>query len=152
MTANQNWQPPPVDPDAKAKPPGIAMIVVAGIMALLAVAYLGLYAVTTWFSVSANKMAPNASSPAMDTQLLISGTLGAVMIGLMLLLSGFTAWGGYNLMTRNSRMWALVGLGTLFVQAVPCSCCPVNTVLCLPVAIWALVVLVDSSMKDAFLK
>jgi hypothetical protein len=82
--------------------------------------------------------------------LLIGGTFMIVMVLLGLAFSGMMAFGGWKMMRLQGYAFALTGAILAMVAGIPCSCCPVNTIIDWPIGIWALVTLADSSVKAAF--
>ena len=139
--------PPPAAPIDRVRGPAIAMMIAAALVALYVVGTGGLYAVMFFFG--------QTQQPAMGTRpdiapLILGGTVAVVLAMVALAFAGFIGFGAFKMMRLQSYPIAMAAAICTFAIGLPCSCCPVNTVVAWPIAIWSIVVLSDPAVKGAF--
>jgi len=135
--------PPPADP-MKTTAPGIALMVV-GIIGLVG---MGIYLVLTFvgLSMEPDKLQPPPGADGAERTGFYIGLYGALGTMILSLCMQFLVIAsGFALMRRQGYMLALSGS---IAAVVPCMspCCVIG----IPFGIWALVVLADQQVKDAF--
>jgi len=122
------------DPAGRVSAPAIGLMVAGGLSAVFTLFYLLIFAIGGTAAVS---------DPEVRDALPGIGLLLAFGL-LKLVLDALTIYAGWQM--RQLRGWTL-GMAGSIAAMLPCSVC---CILGLPIGIWALVVLMDNDVKQAF--
>ncbi|NNJ25475.1 hypothetical protein LzC2_15450 [Planctomycetes bacterium LzC2] len=127
----------------RAKNPGIALLVVGGLSALISLGYSGL-------TIVGAMQGPPPERPGMPAAEAAGQKFGfyAAAFGIPIgtfVLTGTILMGGYQMLNAQSWTWSLMGALAAMVP-----CCNFTFLIGFPIGIWALVVLFDPQVKTAF--